>query len=223
MTTHASVDTIDTAQASRYRADGFLVVRQVFSAGSDRRARCRGRSPPSTHRSHRHQQHPLPLAERRRHRRVPLRLLRSGDRSERRLRTDRARSAPARHRRRAVRRAGLSLQGQADLQGAGHAGLQPAPGLHLLEIVPDHVPDRDRGDRRRRRGQRGDRSVSRLSPAGLPHASRRHVSPAAGRCGGSARRGSCSTWRPATSRSSAATRRIAPGRTARRSGAGCCI
>ena len=31
MTTHAAIGTIDATQASRYRADGFLVVRQVFS------------------------------------------------------------------------------------------------------------------------------------------------------------------------------------------------
>ena len=31
MTTHAAIGTIDAAQASQYRADGFLVVRHVFS------------------------------------------------------------------------------------------------------------------------------------------------------------------------------------------------
>ena len=32
MTTHAGIGTIDTVHASQYRAEGFLVVRGVFSA-----------------------------------------------------------------------------------------------------------------------------------------------------------------------------------------------
>ena len=95
-----------------------------------------------------HQQHPLPLAEPRRHRRVPLRLLRSGHRPERGLR----RRAPAIRRllgliAGGLRRARLPVQGQADLQVAGHAGLPAAPGLHLLAVVPDVVPHRHRRHR----------------------------------------------------------------------------
>ena len=209
--------------ASQYRADGYLVVRQVFSADriaelgaeADRlrqrsdlidtdNIRCRWQNDVNTGECRFDCFDPVidlsAVCERTA--RDPRLLDIVGD---------------------AVRRARLSVQGQTDLQVPRHAGLQPASGLHLLEVVPDLVPDRDRRHRRRRRGQRGDRSLSRLPPAGVPHASGRHVPPTAGRCGGSleGRRARSGAGRHRAS--SAATRRIAPGRTDRHSGAGCSI
>ena len=52
-------------------------------------------------------------------------------------------------RRNGLRRGRAPLQGQADLQGAGHDRLQAAPGLHRLAVVSDLVHDRDRRHRPR--------------------------------------------------------------------------
>ena len=71
--------------------------------------------------------------------------------------------------------------------------------------------------------QRRDRSVPRLSPAGLPDAARRHVSPAAGRCrrslDGRRARPRAGRRRDLQRLHAASLRR----RTDRRSGGGCCI
>ena len=210
MTTHASIGTIDTAQASQYRADGYLVVRQVFSADqiaeldaeADRlrqrtdlidtnNIRCRWQNDVETGECRFDCFDPV----------IDLSAV-----CERTARDPRLLDIvgtlygePA-----------CLFKDKLIFKSPGTLGLQAAPGLHLLEIVSDHVPDRDRGDRCRRRRQRGDRSVSRLSPAGLPHSSQTACTTSCRTMRWISRRGSCSIWRQATSRSSAATRRIAP-------------
>ena len=203
---------IDAASVRRIPTrDGFLVVRAGLLGRRIAELDAEAERLLAAHRPDRHQQHPLPLAEPRRDRRVPLRLLRSGDRPERGLRADALAI-------RACSTSSATLYGEPACLFKDKLIFKP-PGTLGYKLHQDYISWKsfptsfltvivaiDAADAQQRR----DRSLSRLSPAGLPVAARRQVPPAARRCGRSVDAASCSTWRRATSRSSAATRRIAP-------------
>ena len=68
MSTQIATAPIDAAQVAQYHADGFLVVRQVFSAERIAELDAEAQRLQAPQRPDRHEQHPLPLAEPRRDR-----------------------------------------------------------------------------------------------------------------------------------------------------------